>query len=198
MIWTIHDICHVLTSFSLLMFSWNKSRNFILAQYSLLSINSLLFVMKILGASLMQVSTCFKSASLIHFRSAGKYGDNGVLPPLIFGRYINPHPNRGAYYAHHIGLSPFNLKMFLQAWLFIFCCVMNFTVPASSAQNIIEGHIKHALLFYVTGYGRTMTKWYFVTKIVLTYCEKKIVLVIGKNFRNSRLKAENLQKFWDY
>ena len=25
-------------------------------------------------------------------------------------------------------------------------------------------------------------KWYFVTKIVLTYCEKKIVLVIEKNF----------------
>ena len=24
--------------------------------------------------------------------------------------------------------------------------------------------------------------WYFVTKIVLTYCEKKIVLVIEKNF----------------
>ena len=33
--------------------------------------------------------------------------------------------------------------------------------------------------------------WYFVTKIVLTYCEKKIVLVIEKNFWNSRLKAEN-------
>ena len=25
-------------------------------------------------------------------------------------------------------------------------------------------------------------KWYFVTKIVLTYCEIKIVLVIEKNF----------------
>ena len=35
------------------------------------------------------------------------------------------------------------------------------------------------------------------TKIVLTYCEKKIVLVIEKIFWNSRLKAENLQKFWD-
>ena len=35
-------------------------------------------------------------------------------------------------------------------------------------------------------------KWYFVTNIVLTYCEKKIVLVIEKNFWNSRLKAENL------
>ena len=39
--------------------------------------------------------------------------------------------------------------------------------------------------------------WYFVTKIVLTFCEKKNVLVIEKNFWNSRLKAENLQKFWD-
>ena len=41
-------------------------------------------------------------------------------------------------------------------------------------------------------------KWYFVTKIVLTYCEKKIVLVIKKNFGNSRLKAENLKFFWDH
>ena len=38
-------------------------------------------------------------------------------------------------------------------------------------------------------------KWYFVTKIVLTYCEQKNVLVIEKNFRNSRLKAETLQNF---
>ena len=30
-------------------------------------------------------------------------------------------------------------------------------------------------------------KWYFVTKVVLTYCEKKIVLAIEKNFHN----------FWD-
>ena len=32
--------------------------------------------------------------------------------------------------------------------------------------------------------------WYFVTKIVLIYCEKKNVLVIEKNFWNSRLKLE--------
>ena len=38
-------------------------------------------------------------------------------------------------------------------------------------------------------------QWYFVTKIVLTYCEKKLLGVIEKNFRNSRLKAENLQDF---
>ena len=38
----------------------------------------------------------------------------------------------------------------------------------------------------------------FVTKIVLTYCEKKNVLVIEKNFWNSRLKAENLHNFWDH
>ena len=41
-------------------------------------------------------------------------------------------------------------------------------------------------------------KWYFVSIIVLTYCEKKIVQVIKKNFCNSRLKAENLQNVWDY
>ena len=31
-----------------------------------------------------------------------------------------------------------------------------------------------------------------------TYCEKKIVIVIEKNFWNSRLKAENFQNFWDH
>ena len=41
-------------------------------------------------------------------------------------------------------------------------------------------------------------EWYFVIRIVLTYCEKKIGLVIEKNFWNSTLKAENLQKFWDH
>ena len=38
-------------------------------------------------------------------------------------------------------------------------------------------------------------QWYFVTKIVLTYCD---VPVIKKNFWNSRLKADNLQNFWDH
>ena len=38
--------------------------------------------------------------------------------------------------------------------------------------------------------------WYFVTKIVLTYCEKKL-LVLEKNFWNSRLKAKNLQKLFE-
>ena len=37
--------------------------------------------------------------------------------------------------------------------------------------------------------------WYFVTKIVRTYCEKKIVLVIEKFFWNLRLKAENMKIF---
>ena len=37
-------------------------------------------------------------------------------------------------------------------------------------------------------------KWYFVTKIVLTYCEKKIVLVIEKNFWNLRLNISKIGK----
>ena len=36
---------------------------------------------------------------------------------------------------------------------------------------------------------------YLVSKIVLTY---QIVLVIEKNLWNSRLKAQNLQRFWDH
>ena len=38
----------------------------------------------------------------------------------------------------------------------------------------------------------TEVEWYFVTKIVLTFCDKKNVLVI---FWNSRLKAKNFQNF---
>ena len=37
--------------------------------------------------------------------------------------------------------------------------------------------------------------WYFVTKIVLTYCEKKMFWWSKKKL-NSRLKAENLQKIF--
>ena len=39
-------------------------------------------------------------------------------------------------------------------------------------------------------------KLYFVSKIVLTYYQRNY-LVIQKNFWNSRLKAENLQIFWE-
>ena len=45
---------------------------------------------------------------------------------------------------------------------------------------------------------RKSWKWYFVSKIVPSSCEGKNVLVIEKNFWNSRLKAENLQNFWDH
>ena len=41
-------------------------------------------------------------------------------------------------------------------------------------------------------------KYLVVSKIVVTYFEKKNVLVIKNNFWNSRLKAENLQNFWDH
>ena len=37
--------------------------------------------------------------------------------------------------------------------------------------------------------------WYFVSKIVLTLCETKNVLVIEKTFLIWRLMAENLQIF---
>ena len=41
-----------------------------------------------------------------------------------------------------------------------------------------------------------MWKWYFVTKIVLTYCEKKIVLFSDREkLLKSKLKAENLNVF---
>ena len=43
-----------------------------------------------------------------------------------------------------------------------------------------------------------LAKWYFFTKIVMTYSEKKTVLAIVKNFLNSKLMAKHLQKFWDH
>ena len=42
---------------------------------------------------------------------------------------------------------------------------------------------------YITSNGKILFKSYFVSKIVLTFCEKKIVLVTEKHFWNSRLKA---------
>ena len=74
-------------------------------------------------------------------------------------------------------------------------------ISFSSSQNplvfFIFKCIKHVLLQTLPIY-RKIKKWYFVTKILLTYCKKKLVLVIEKNFWNSRLKAENLQNFWDH
>ena len=94
MIWTIHDICHVLTSFSLLMFSWNKPRNFILAAYSILSINSCL-----LWKYLVQVWCKFQLASSQQaWYISGPLENMGTVefyPFKFFGRYDNPHQNKG-------------------------------------------------------------------------------------------------------
>ena len=66
-------------------------------------------------------------------------------------------------------------------------------------RNVIsKGKMQKAVRYVHKGNEMWGQPWYFVTKIVLAYCEKKIVLVIEKNFWNSRLKAENLQKFWDH
>ena len=43
--------------------------------------------------------------------------------------------------------------------------------------------------------GLAVEFWYFVFKIVLTYCEKYLFLWSKKNW-NSRPKVENLQTFW--
>jgi hypothetical protein len=39
-----------------------------------------------------------------------------------------------------------------------------------------------------------ITLWYFVTKIAMTYCEKKIVLVIKKNFLNFKAEGQEFAK----
>ena len=40
-----------------------------------------------------------------------------------------------------------------------------------STHNISTHHHKNSC----NGFGRVIKKWYFVTKIVLTYCEKKLL-----------------------
>ena len=55
------------------------------------------------------------------------------------------------------------------------------------SQNIISSFILQE--------NEKRNKWYFFTKTFRTYCEKKNVLVIKKNFGNSRLKAKNLEMF---
>ena len=41
-------------------------------------------------------------------------------------------------------------------------------------------------------------KWYFVSKIFITYCEKKLFYWLRKNFWNLRLKAENLHNILNH
>ena len=55
---------------------------------------------------------------------------------------------------------------------------------------LVYGHKKQTKNF-------TLHKWYFATKIDLTYWAKNN-LVIEKNFWNLRLKAGNFQIFWDH
>ena len=61
---------------------------------------------------------------------------------------------------------------------------------SSSLRNSAAA-VHGSLLFFFP------TFWYFVSKIVLTYCEKNC-FVIEKNFWISRLEVENFQKTWDH
>ena len=40
-----------------------------------------------------------------------------------------------------------------------------------------------------------ITKWYFATKIVLAYCEKKIVLLIEKKLLKFEVEGRDFAKF---
>ena len=52
------------------------------------------------------------------------------------------------------------------------CVCVNFKKPQHQRENGLLVNTAHCTVEY----------WYFVSKIVLTYCEKKIVLVIEKTF----------------
>ena len=67
-----------------------------------------------------------------------------------------------------------------------------------STKNLNENYTKQysCVEKSVNVFDKT-SKWYFVSKIVLTYCEKNCSSD-RENLWNSRLKPENLQKFWDH
>ena len=76
--------------------------------------------------------------------------------------------------------------------------------PWLEVSDLKDGVLSHYKWHFV-GHPKVTSRWenpvmdwYFVSNIVLTYCEKKNVLVIEKNFWNLRLKAENLQKKLDH
>ena len=75
--------------------------------------------------------------------------------------------------------------------------------------SFLVNHIPRALLLInpsLNSNSQFLTVSVFHVEVTLVFCYQncsdllweKIVLVIEKNFWNSRLKAENLQKFWDH
>ena len=87
-------------------------------------------------------------------------------------------------------LHPWSWSFWSLLWYFPKVFVMRGIV--NKVWNIISITINIIIGMFVF----PVEYWHFVSKIILTCCEKKIVLVIQKNFWNSRLKAENLQKFF--
>ena len=76
-----------------------------------------------------------------------------------------------------------------QFWCFSFS-------PVKKMRRKIYG-LRNGILFPKLSWPN-WEKWYCVTKFFSDLLWEKIVLVIVKNFWNSRLKADNFQKFWDH
>ena len=85
----------------------------------------------------------------------------------------------------------------------------HFTMLLTTAQTMVgvinnlsqilfpaRGIRERSLLYYDKWPHYFLHQWYFVCKIVLTYCEKKNLIEIF--IWNSRLKAGNLQNVWDH
>ena len=78
----------------------------------------------------------------------------------------------------------------LAVWLSTFF-ILVWPVWLQFGHCTVVGYLVRYMPFVVAP-GKNPSKkrqieWYFVTKIVLTYCEKKIVLVIEKNFWRPRI-----------
>ena len=78
-----------------------------------------------------------------------------------------------------------DLSLFFTSIWLNFPCQVALFIKILSAESVCKKKIK----------SRGEKKWYFVIKIVLTYCEKKIVLVIEKKLLKFEAEGQEFAKF---
>ena len=93
------------------------------------------------------------------------------------------------YYGNSWSKSHFTMLLTAQTMVGVINNLSQILFPA-------RGIRERSLLYYDKWPHYFLHQWYFVSKIVLTYCEKK--KCDRDFFWNSRLKVRNLQNVWDH
>ena len=138
---------------------------------------------------LMSLAQGWKIFFLSSFRNPKRsQGDQVLLQPLhdLLNKKRN-YPVKQQ--AHAKSLAVWLSTFFILVW----------PVWLQFGHCTVVGYLVRYMPFVVAPGKNPSKKRQIESKIVLTYCEKKMYkLVIEKNFWNSRLKAEKLQNFWDH